>query len=89
METPVRKRAFRIARPCLLCAALLVTGACTKTPDNPAGPQRAAPKAAVTLPLQPGALPPSEPASGLARIPAFPADTGAPALPRKPARIWM
>jgi hypothetical protein len=74
-----------ISRLLLSASLILAAGACSKTPDNPGAPQRAAPKAAVTLPM------PQSPASsdaGVVRIPGFPADS-VPAPPRKPARIWI
>ena len=86
-ETSVPRRALRYAHlllaPALLCAA----AACSKTPDSPGGPGRAAPKATVVLPA-PQVLAPET--GGVMRIPASPADNaGAATAPRRPSRIWV
>jgi len=88
IETPAARRALRIAHLFLASAAVLGATACSKTPDGPGGPGRAAPKAAVALPA-PQESAPAE-AAGAIRIPASPADNpGAAVVPRKPSRIWI
>lgn len=80
--------ASRFAHVFLASTVLLGATACSKTPDSPGGPGRAAPKAAVTLPAPQGSAPAE--AAGAIRIPASPADNpGAAMLPSKPSRIWI
>jgi len=91
IETPAPRRALRNARRIasllLASAALLGAAACSKTPDGPGGPGRAAPKAALALPVPQASAPE---VAGAMRIPASPADnSGAAVLPRKPSRIWI
>jgi hypothetical protein len=70
----------------VLSAAALGAAACSKTPDSPGGPGRAAPKTAVTVPATRPA--PAE-SAGAIRIPASPADNSSGVLQRRPARIWI
>jgi hypothetical protein len=85
-EIRAPRRALRIATRLMLSTGLLVgAAACSKTPDGPGSPGRPAPKTAVTLPQ-----PSTDAPTGAIRIPASPADSSAaPALPRKPTRIWI
>lgn len=69
----------------VLSAAALGAAACSKTPDSPGGPGRAAPKTAVTVPA---ARPAPAESAGAIRIPASPADSSG-VLQRRPTRIWI